>query len=411
MDQRNKDPFSTEIEEGVYRELYQQSQHDFRHVRVRRFFKKSFYLIISILALTGIGSTLLYLTFLRNHLEGLRNEINRYTEELTHLNREIQKLTAFENFYKSQIDEYQSVFSNLIIEDSRLIDVDLTEVVRKSIEGFEYGGYEYYNISRGNTSFPETALTYDLGTGEDLPLVYAILNRLDARATVFISNEMASTEYGSLFRERNLQYLKKLGELGCEFGNHTWSHYHLKHSIYETSRRRRLHLSFISDEVLDELSLMLEFDRVRSQFKNETGFDLAPLWRAPYGAIDHRILSVAARAGYPYHVFWSGNELGPLDFFDYEKQRSVRIYDNDKNRYTLVRNPNYFTSGEMLHRMKEWERADEHGLNGAISIAHLGTSRKIDKMVKILPEYISYFQNRGYHFVTVSEVINNQEDY
>ena len=411
MDQRNEDPFQGEIEEEIYQELYQQTRRDFNQARVRGLFRKSFMLLISILSVTGLGSALLYFTVIKTHLAGIRDEINRYRGEVTSLNREIQKLSASEHLYRSQIDEYRSVFSNLVIEDGRLIDVDLTSLVRESIESYEGGGYEYFNISRGNTSLPETALTFDLGTGEDLPQVYTVLNRLGARATVFISNEMASTEYGSLFRERNIAYLIKMGELGCEFGNHTWSHYHLKYSMYETSRRRRLHLSFISDEVLDELSLILEFDLVRKRFKEETGYDLSPLWRAPYGAVDHRILSVAAKAGYPSHVFWSGNELGPLDFFDYEKQRTVRVYDNDKNRYTFARNPNYFTSGEMLQRMKDWEKADPHGLNGAIAIAHLGTSRKLDKMVRILPEYVSYFQSSGYRFVTVSEVINDREDF
>jgi peptidoglycan/xylan/chitin deacetylase (PgdA/CDA1 family) len=398
------------IEEEVYQELYTQSRKDFRRVQLRGFFRKSFHLVLTLLAVSGILAALVYLTFIRNHLHRLSDEINRYTRELTHLNSEIQKLTASEHFYRTQIDEFQSVFDNLIIEDSRLLDVDLTKTVNRNIESFETGRYEYYNISRGNTDFAETALTFDLGTGEDLPALYAILNRFEARATVFISNEMASTQYGSLHKDRNIHYLQKLSELGCEIGNHTWSHYNLKRSIYETSRKRRLHISFISDEVMDEFSLILEFDMVRRHFKQETGLDMSSIWRAPYGAIDHRILSTAAKAGYPYHIFWSGNEVGPLDFFDYEKKRTVRIYDNDRNRYAFVRNPNYYSSGEMLLRMKEWERKDEHGLNGAIAIAHLGTSRKMDKMIKILPEYVSYFQKKGYRFVTVSEVLNERID-
>jgi len=399
------------VEDQIYRELYTQSQKDFRRVQVRGFFKKSFHLILTLLAVTGILAALVYLTFIRTHLQRLSDEINRYTDELTHLNSEIQKLTASEHFYKSQIDEFQSVFDNLIIEDSRLIDVDLTKMVTQNVESFEEGKYEYFNISRGNTDHMETALTFDLGTGEDLPAAYGILNRYKARATVFISNEMASTQYGALYRDKNIHYLQKMSDLGCEIGNHTWSHYNLKRSIYETSKRRRLHISFISNDVMDEFSLILEFDMVRRHFKQKTGLDISPIWRAPYGAIDHRIMSTAAKAGYPYHIFWSGNEVGPLDFIDYEKRRTVRIYDNDKNKYTFVRNPNYFTSGEMLSRLKEWEKRDEHGLKGAIAIAHLGTSRKMDKMIKILPDYISYFQQKGYRFVTVSEVLNDLEDF
>jgi peptidoglycan/xylan/chitin deacetylase (PgdA/CDA1 family) len=411
MEQWEEDAPADQLDEKVYEELYQHSKRDFRRSQARGFFKTSFRLLMAILAITGVSATLVYVTLIRSHLRDLDREIGRYTDEVVRLNSEIQKLAAAEHFYRTQIDEYHNAFNNLIIEDSRLIDIDLTEVVRRSLEGFEDGGFEYYNITRGNTAYHETALTFDLGTGEDLPAAYAALNRLGARATIFIGNEMSSLEYGSLFKERNLHYLAKMGELGCEFGNHTWSHYHLKRSIYETSRKRRLHLAFVSEEVLDEFALIMEFDRVRRRFKEQTGLDLSPIWRAPYGAIDHRILSVAAKAGFSNHIFWSANEAGPLDFFDYERRRTIRIYDNEKNRFTLVGNPNYYTSGEMLLRMKEWEKVDEHGLRGAIAIAHLGTARKIDKMVKILPEYISYFQNRGYHFVTVSQLMNDQPDY
>jgi len=222
---------------------------------------------------------------------------------------------------------------------------------------------------------------------------------------------MSSTTYGSLFRERNLAYLRKLGDLGCEFGNHTWSHYNMKRSLYETSQKKRLNLSFISDDIIDELQFMMEFDRVKNRFEAETGYKISPLWRAPYGAVDHRILSLAAKAGYKDHIFWSGNSVGPLDFLDYVTRRTVVVYDEKDKKYERVRNPYYFTSKEMLQRLKGWERADGRGMNGGIAIAHLGTARKHDKMVKILPELISYLQSRDYHLLTVSEVVNDRQDY
>jgi peptidoglycan/xylan/chitin deacetylase (PgdA/CDA1 family) len=340
-----------QISEEIYQNLYQLSQKVYKRESVRGFFKKSFKLILSLLSLAGILSILFYLTFVRSHMVRLSDEITRYSDEVAHLTSEIAKLASSERIYRNKVDEYKGILNNLVIEDSRIVDFDLSQTVRENIEGFGNSEYEYYNIGRGNTNFKETALTYDLSSGEDLPLVYAILNRLSTKATIFISNDMTSMSYGALFKDRNI--------------------------------------SFISDDVIDEFSLMLEFDRVRKIFKERTGFELSPLWRAPYGAIDHRVLTVAAKLGYP----------------------QVRIYDNDKNKHSLVRNPNYYTSGELLSRMKEWEKADLHGLNGAISIAHLGTTRKVDRMVKILPEYISYFRTRGYQFVTVSEVMNNRKDY
>jgi hypothetical protein len=82
MDQLGEGLFREEIEGEVYQEVYQQSRRDFRHVRARGFFKKTFLLIISILALAGLGSTLLYLTFIRDRLAGLRDEIDRSRGEL-----------------------------------------------------------------------------------------------------------------------------------------------------------------------------------------------------------------------------------------------------------------------------------------------------------------------------------------
>jgi peptidoglycan/xylan/chitin deacetylase (PgdA/CDA1 family) len=221
---------------------------------------------------------------------------------------------------------------------------------------------------------------------------------------------MQSDHYGSLFNSRNLKYLVKLNEIGCEFGNHTWSHYNLKRSLYETSKRSRLSFSSLSDEVIDEINIRQELKKVEDRVYRETGIVLAPFWRAPYGEIDERVLKVAAASGYPNHVFWSGNRMGPLDFYDYVTKRLVLSRDNATGKYVRAKNPFYFTSQEMLARMKQWEHSDPNGLNGAISISHLGTSRKSDRMVQILPEYISYFRNRGYRFVLVSEVINSKRD-
>jgi hypothetical protein len=44
-------------------------------------------------------------------------------------------------------------------------------------------------------------------------------------------------------------------------------------------------------------------------------------------------------------------------------------------------------------------------------VGHLGTARKTDKIIYALPEYISFFQRKGYHFVTLSECINERADY
>ncbi len=402
-----KEPESPEL----YHHIYELAQKDYKSTKIRLFARRSVLFIILIMSALGFFFLVFYFAFLHNYMESLNNQLLKYSKNLGILTTEVKRLTATEQEYQNQIKSYENKFRNLKIEDNRIVDFDLTNTIRSNISKIDTYDMNYENIYRGNTSFRETALTFDLGTGEELSYIYTILKRFNVRATIFISNEMPSSEYGALFRQKNLAYLEKLNQIGCEFGNHTWSHYNLKRSLYETSKKRRLNLSFISDEVLDEINLKLEFDRVKDKFYRETGITLAPFWRAPYGAIDSRIFTIASKSGYPNHVLWSSNKKGPLDFYDYITKRSLRVKNNKTGKYTRVKNPYYFTSSEMLARLKEWERADTHGLNGAISIGHLGTSRKTDKIINILPEYISYFQSKGYHFVLVSELINDKKDY
>jgi len=358
----------------------------------------------------GIFSILFYWTFLKSRMVTMQSDIVEYRDSIRGLHTKIEELSAQGLEYKEQIRAYEDMIGKLKLEDDRIIDFDLTDEVARSTGRIDTINAAFRNITRGDTGFRETALTFDLGTGEDLPFVYSVLKRFSVGATVFVSNEMPSDHYGSLFNSRNLKYLVKLNEIGCEFGNHTWSHYNLKRSLYETSKRSRLSFSSLSDEVIDEINIRQELKKVEDRVYRETGIVLAPFWRAPYGEIDERVLKVAAASGYPNHVFWSGNRMGPLDFYDYVTKRLVLSRDNATGKYVRAKNPFYFTSQEMLARMKQWEHSDPNGLNGAISISHLGTSRKSDRMVQILPEYISYFRNRGYRFVLVSEVINSKRD-
>jgi peptidoglycan/xylan/chitin deacetylase (PgdA/CDA1 family) len=395
----------------LYHHIYTLAQKDYKVFQIRALVRKITSLCLLVLAAAGLFFFSFYFVFLKDRLQDLKYQLEQYGKRLDILNSEVTRPNASELKYREQLEAYENTFSNLKIIDGLVIDLDMTDTVQSSLESIGSSNIPFTNIYRGNTSFKETALTFDLGTGEDLPYIYNILKRMGAKATIFISNEMPEMKYGALFNEKNIDYFIKLAEIGCEFGNHTWSHYNLKRSLYETSKKNRLNLSFVSDEVLDELTLKLEFDRVKNKFYSETGIILSPLWRAPYGAVDNKVLTLAAKAGYPNHVLWSFNRRGPLDFYDYVSRRSYWVKDPKTGRYKKQRNPYYFSSTEMLARLKLWEKSDRNGLSGAISIAHLGTARKNDKIVHILPEYVSYFQNKGYHFVLVSEIINDNEDY
>jgi peptidoglycan/xylan/chitin deacetylase (PgdA/CDA1 family) len=394
----------------LYNHIYELSKRDYKTLLLKSIAKRSFSLVVLLLSAAGLFFTIFYFIFLKDRIGDLREQLSLSFGKIEQLRAEVERLTISELKYRNQLRLYEDTFRNLKFEDGRVIDYDLTETVRNNLAALDASLGEYRNITRGNTRFNETALTLDLGTGEDLPYVCSVLKRYGAKATVFVSNEMPSEEYGSLFRERNVEYLVKLAGLGCEFGNHTWSHFNLKESLYETSKRRRLALAYVSDGVLDEVTLKLEFDRVSETFRRRTGLGLSPYWRAPYGAFDRRILSAAAKAGYPNHVLWSANARGPLDFYDYiHKNVSRGVKGNP--RFLRSLNRRYFSSSETLVRLKLWEAADPNGLRGAISIGHLGTSRKTDKIIYSLPEYISFFQRKGYHFVTLTELLNDKADY
>jgi peptidoglycan/xylan/chitin deacetylase (PgdA/CDA1 family) len=389
----------------LYKILYSSAQLDYRRVKRRSFVKRTLLFVVTALSVVGTFSVVFYPTFLKSRISSMEEEIVKYRNSIITLNTQIDALSTHRLEYENRLQAYENMIGRLKVEDDRIIDFDLTEEVERSTGRIDAIDAEYKNITRGSKVVRATALTFDLGTGDDLPLVYSILKRFDTKATVFLSNEMSSERYGSLFNPKNLEYLVKLKALGCEFGNHTWSHYNLKRSLYETSKKNRVNFSFLSDEVLDEMNITRELKMVEERMFEQTGIVLSPLWRAPYGEIDDRILKTAASAGYPNHIFWSANGTGPLDFYDYVTRRFVWRKDSETGRLIRVKNPYFYSSQEMLHRMKQWEAADPAGLNGAISIAHLGTSRKNDRMVFILPEYISYFENRGYRFVTVSELL------
>ena len=65
-------------------------------------------------------------------------------------------------------------------------------------------GYKGNNISRGNSKFPEIALTFDLASGDELRTVESLLNKYNIRFTIFLSNERPQDESGSFFLTSNL---------------------------------------------------------------------------------------------------------------------------------------------------------------------------------------------------------------
>ncbi len=404
-----KNPNKAGRESIIYSSIYELSRDYYRREKFKNVLRLIYRIFLIILIIVSISGIIFYSTSVKPYINSLKNKINIYENRLVRLNDSIESMKLRESSYINQLQEYRSFLSHVKIEDNRIIDYDLSEIVNENNKKLDGVSIHFVNFSRGNVNIPETALTFDLGNGRELPYVYKTLKNFHVPATIFLTNANPSLEYGSLLNDKNIHYLQKLSEIGCEFGNHTWSHFNLLSSLYETSKKRRLSLLPVSDKVIDELSFTMEFKRVFDIFYQKTGLKLSPIWRAPYGAIDERVLKLAAKAGYPYHIFWSSNKLGPLDFYDYIRKRNIIKKDKTTGKLVRVKNPYYFSSSEMLQRLELWEKTDSHGLNGAISIAHLGTARKFDKIISILPDYIAFVKKRGYRFVTVSKLIDDSK--
>ncbi len=391
----------------VYSYIYDLSKSQYQKEKLKRKLR----LVIKLTTYIFISSCIIlvfaYFIYIKPNIQTLKNMLTQYKEKLEQANREIEIIKTENKEYQTKLKNLEKIFNNLEIVDNRIVDLNLSEKVEENIKLIDKIDVKYQNFSRGDKNVKETALTFDLGTGEELPFVYRTLKRFRVNATIFVSNENPSITCGSLFNERNIKYLKKLSKIGCEFGNHTWSHYNLVRSLYESSKRRRLLLTPLSDDVIDLLTLRTEFKKVEETLLRETGIQIKHIWRAPYGAINERILKLAAASGYRYHIFWSSNRLGPLDFYDYVFRKIIYMRDDKTNKLKLEKNPYYFSSSELFNRLKEWEKVDPYGLNGAIAIAHLGTARKFDRTISILPEYIAYFKNKGYRFVKVTQMLPN----
>ncbi len=74
--------------------------------------------------------------------------------------------------------------------------------------------------------------------------------------------------------------------------------------------------------------------------------------------------------------------------------------------YTIPSMKNYRSSDEIEKRLLDYEHA--HTLNGHFLMIHFGTSpKRADKFYKRLPQVIKALRHRGYHFVSLEDMINS----
>lgn len=179
---------------------------------------------------------------------------------------------------------------------------------------------------------PMIALTFDDGPGIYTEDLLALFEENDSRATFFVLGQQAESFPTSI---------KKMKEIGCEIGNHTYSH-------------RRL-------TELSEKDMKSQINKTNKALKEIIG-EGTKFVRPTYGAINS---SVRKYVKYPY-IMWS------LDTEDWKLKDSAKIAE------------------AILSQVED----------GDIVLMHDIHEFTYEAMKTVIPELV----NRGYQLVTVSEL-------
>ena len=216
-------------------------------------------------------------------------------------------------------------------------------------------------------------LTFDTGHMEIAPLVEEVLSRQKVRATFFLANERTRTGGGSLDDEW-APWWKKLSQQGHVFASHTYDHVYWQADLPDGNFRVRASAGPLEGKLQtwSAQDYCRELKRPADRFKQMTGQEMLPLFRAAGGRTSAALLNAAAECGYT-HVSWS-----PAGFLGDEL--SSEKYPN-----------------QML-----LERALRNIRSGDILLAHLGIwSRKDPWAPVVLEPLIQGLKEKGFCFATI----------
>jgi peptidoglycan/xylan/chitin deacetylase (PgdA/CDA1 family) len=227
---------------------------------------------------------------------------------------------------------------------------------------------------RGNIQQRQIALTFDGGSGDGAARdILDYLKNANLRCTIFLT--------GHFLRRYPLLVQRMIAD-GHEIGNHTWSHPHL--TTYAQNHRHLTLPGMTKERLQDELKKTADF------FYNLTKHHMKPYWRPPYGEENAEIRSWASELGYTC-VGWTMANGENMDTLDW-------VADSTENSYR--------SSKEILKKILTFGSRDKTGANGGIILMHLDTQRDHDPAHKMIPALIDSMQNRGYQFVTISEMMS-----
>ena len=200
---------------------------------------------------------------------------------------------------------------------------------------------EEWKASGVNPALPMIALTFDDGPGIYEDRILDALQAVGGKATFFMVGEEV-VKYPDAVR--------RMAEMGCELGNHTWHHDNL---------------SELSDDGIRET-----IQKTNEAVYQASGSQVTVV-RPPYGSTRNNTLPVLASMGYPA-ILWS------LDTEDWK-------HKSDPNA----------TVQAVLTQVKD----------GDIILMHSIHNASVTALETMLPELVS----RGYQLVTVSEMAQARE--
>jgi peptidoglycan/xylan/chitin deacetylase (PgdA/CDA1 family) len=216
-------------------------------------------------------------------------------------------------------------------------------------------------------------LTFDTGHMEIAPFVEAVLNRQNVRATFFLANERTRTGGGSL-DEHWAPWWQRLSTQGHAFASHTYDHVYWRADLPDGKFRVRASAGPLEgkSQIWSAEDYCRELVRPATRFKEMTGQQMLPLFRAAGGHTSPALLKAAAECGYT-HVGWS-----PAGFLGDE------------------------LSSEQYPNQMLLDRALRNIRSGDILVAHLGIwSRKDPWAPAVLEPLVEGLKAKGFCFATI----------
>lgn len=206
-------------------------------------------------------------------------------------------------------------------------------------------------IASGNKEEKKIALTFDDGP-DDLytPQILDVLKDKKVKATFFVIGKRV---------EGYPKVMKRMVEEGHLIGNHTWSHPEIM----------KLPLEKAKEEILKTEEVLKPY------YKDKKG-DIM-IFRSPYGSIDPEKVEFIADMGYKI-ISWN------VDSLDWKGLSADEVKTN------------------IL----------ENVINGSIILQHSagGIGEDLSGTVKALPEIIDVLKEDGFEFVTIDELLKDEEE-